>query len=162
MIEKALLGLEELDKTQVALAGGKGANLGELSRIDGIRVPAGFCVTTDAFRRIVAAAPTVEAALDRASLLSIEDREAVRAFSAEVRRAIEALALPDDLATAITGALVRLGDGSGYAGDPAPHPGLLGLALHRASRDLPDAQRHRTPEGGDGRRRSTDGSGRRG
>ncbi|MGO8896535.1 MAG: PEP/pyruvate-binding domain-containing protein, partial [Streptosporangiaceae bacterium] len=50
MIERYVLGLEEIDKTQVALVGGKGAHLGELSRIEGIRVPAGFCVTTDAFR----------------------------------------------------------------------------------------------------------------
>ena len=49
-----VVGFEEIDRTQVALVGGKGANLGELSRIDGIRVPAGFCVTTDAFRRIMA------------------------------------------------------------------------------------------------------------
>ncbi|HKI41037.1 MAG TPA: PEP/pyruvate-binding domain-containing protein, partial [Mycobacterium sp.] len=39
---------------QVAVVGGKGAHLGGLSRIDGIRVPAGLCVTTDAFRRIMA------------------------------------------------------------------------------------------------------------
>ena len=49
-----VLDFEEIDQTQVALVGGKGAHLGELSRIDGIRVPAGFCVTTDAFRRIMA------------------------------------------------------------------------------------------------------------
>ncbi|MFZ0189842.1 MAG: PEP/pyruvate-binding domain-containing protein, partial [Streptosporangiaceae bacterium] len=44
---------------QVALVGGKGARLGGLSRIDGIRVPAGFCVTTDAFRQIMAEAPSI-------------------------------------------------------------------------------------------------------
>ena len=49
-----VLGFEEIDRTQVAVVGGKGAHLGELSRIEGIRVPAGFCVTTDAFRRIMA------------------------------------------------------------------------------------------------------------
>ena len=54
MIARYVLGLEDINKTQVALAGGKGAQLGELSRIEGIRVPAGFCVTTDAFRRISA------------------------------------------------------------------------------------------------------------
>ena len=37
-----VLGFEEIDETQVALVGGKGANLGALSRIDGIRVPVGF------------------------------------------------------------------------------------------------------------------------
>ena len=36
MIERYVLGLEEIDKTQVALVGGKGAQLGELSRIEGI------------------------------------------------------------------------------------------------------------------------------
>ncbi len=51
-----VLGFEEIDVAQVALVGGKGANLRELSRIDGIRVPAGFCVTTDAFRRVMAEA----------------------------------------------------------------------------------------------------------
>ena len=54
MIGHYTLGLDEIDKTQVALVGGKGAYLGELSRIEGIRVPAGFCVTTDAFRRCTA------------------------------------------------------------------------------------------------------------
>ena len=44
-----MVGLEEIDEKQVALVGGKGANLGELSRIDGIGVPAGFVETTEAF-----------------------------------------------------------------------------------------------------------------
>ena len=34
-----VLGFEEIDQTQVAVVGGKGAHLGELSRIEGIRVP---------------------------------------------------------------------------------------------------------------------------
>ena len=59
MIERYVLGLEEIDKTQVALAGGKGAHLGELSRIEGIRVPPGFCVTTDAFRRVMTTVPRI-------------------------------------------------------------------------------------------------------
>ena len=69
MIERYVLGLEEIDKTQVALVGGKGAHLGELSRIEGIRVPAGFCVTTDAFRRIMTTVPWIDDRLDRLSRL---------------------------------------------------------------------------------------------
>jgi rifampicin phosphotransferase len=37
-----VLGLEQIDKTQVGLVGGKASQLGELSRIEGVRVPAGF------------------------------------------------------------------------------------------------------------------------
>src|SRR5215218_1569425 len=51
-----VLDFQEIDQTQVAVVGGKGAHLGELSRIEGLRVPAGFCVTTDAFQRIMASA----------------------------------------------------------------------------------------------------------
>ena len=42
-----VLEFQEIDQTQIAVVGGKGAHLAELSRIDGVRVPAGFCVTTD-------------------------------------------------------------------------------------------------------------------
>ena len=97
-----VLGFEEIDGTQVALVGGKGANLGELSRIDGIRVPAGFCVTTEAFRRVMADAPSIDDRLDRLSRLKPDDRETIRTLSAEIRRTIEAIAIPDDLAAAIT------------------------------------------------------------
>src|ERR687889_2502060 len=64
-----VLGSQEIDQTQVAAVGGKGAHLGELSRIEGINVPPGFCVTTDAFRRIMveimAEAPSIDDRLDR-------------------------------------------------------------------------------------------------
>ncbi|WP_260634637.1 phosphoenolpyruvate synthase [Streptomyces angustmyceticus] len=102
--------LQEVDETQVAAVGGKGAHLGGLSRIDGIRVPAGFCVTTDAFRRIMAEAPSLDDQLDRLARLDPDDREALRTLSAQIRRTIEEIAVPDDLAAAITRGLARLGE----------------------------------------------------
>src|SRR5436309_14552599 len=110
-----VLGFQEIDQTQVAVVGGKGAHLGELSRIEGIRVPAGFCVTTDAFRRIMAEAPSIDERLDRLSRLEPDDREAIRALSAEIRRTLEGIAIPDDLAAAITRPLARLGEQAAYA-----------------------------------------------
>src|SRR6266516_3416221 len=115
MIERYVLGLEEIDKTQVALVGGKGAHLGELSRIEGIRVPAGFCVTTDAFRRIITTAPWIDDQLDRLSRLDPDDRQAIRTLSAEIRRTLEGIAIPDDLAAAITRSVTRLGGKAAYA-----------------------------------------------
>ncbi len=110
-----VLGLQEIDETQVAVVGGKGAHLGELSRIGGIRVPPGFCVTTDAFRRIMGQAPSIDDRLDRLSRLNPDDREAIRTLSAEIRRTLEGIAIPDDLAAAITRALARLGEQAAYA-----------------------------------------------
>ena len=49
-MRRYVLGIDETDASQIAVVGGKGAHLGELARIDGVRVPAGFCVTTEAFR----------------------------------------------------------------------------------------------------------------
>src|SRR4030081_2320784 len=108
MTERYVLGLEEVDKTQVALVGGKGAHLGELSRIEGLPVPPGFCVTTDAFQRILADAPSSDDRLDRLALLSPDDRETIRALSLGVRRTLEGIAIPDDLAAAITRLLAQL------------------------------------------------------
>ncbi len=105
-----VLDLQEIDETQVAVVGGKGALLGELSRIEGIRVPAGFCVTTDAFQRIRAGAPSIDDRLDRLSRLEPSDREAIRTLSGEIRRALEGIAIPEDLASAITRSLARLGE----------------------------------------------------
>lgn len=105
-----VLDFQEIDQTMIAAVGGKGANLGELSRIDGISVPAGFCVTTDAFRRIMARVPSIDDRLDRLSRLKPDDREAIRDLSAEIRRALEEIAIPDDLAAAITDSLARLGE----------------------------------------------------
>jgi rifampicin phosphotransferase len=110
-----VVGFHEIDQTHVALVGGKGAHLGELSRIEGIRVPAGFCVTTDAFRRIMADAPSVTDRLDRLSRLKPDDREGIRALSAEIRRTLAGIAIPDDLAAAIVHPLARLGEDAAYA-----------------------------------------------
>jgi pyruvate,water dikinase len=110
-----VLGFKELDQTQVELVGGKGAHLGELSRIAGVRVPPGFCVTTDAFRRIVAEAPLIDRLLDQLSHLEPDDRDAIRELSSRVRRIILGVAIPDDLAGAITHSLAQIGEQAAYA-----------------------------------------------
>jgi phosphoenolpyruvate synthase/pyruvate phosphate dikinase len=114
MIEQFVVGLHEVDETHVAVVGGKGAHLGGLSRIDGIRVPAGFCVTTDAFRRIMAEAPSIDDRLDQLSGLNPE-APAIRTLSAQIRRVLEETAIPGDLAAAITRALAQFGEHASYA-----------------------------------------------
>ncbi|MEH1163772.1 rifamycin-inactivating phosphotransferase [Micromonospora sp. CPCC 205539] len=115
MTEQYVLDLQEIDESQAAVVGGKAAHLGGLSRIPDVRVPAGFCVTTAAFRRIMAEAPALDDRLDQLARLNPNDREAIRALSAEIRRTIEGIAIPGDLAAATTRALTQLGEQGAYA-----------------------------------------------
>jgi pyruvate,water dikinase len=64
-----VLSFQDIDKTKLMLVGGKGANLGELSRIEGIQVPDGFCISTEAFQRIIGETPSMNELLDQLSLL---------------------------------------------------------------------------------------------
>jgi pyruvate,water dikinase len=105
-----VLDFHDIDQTEVAVVGGKGANLGELSRIESIRVPPGFCVTTDAFQQVMTETPSVDDWLGQLSRLEPDDRKAIRVLSAQVREAIEATAIPEAVRTAITRSLARLGE----------------------------------------------------
>ncbi|MEU7732616.1 PEP/pyruvate-binding domain-containing protein, partial [Streptomyces griseus] len=115
MTDPYVVDLGEVDETRVATVGGKGAHLGGLTRIDGIRVPDGFCVTTEAFRRALAEVPSIDERLDELARLNPEDREAIRTLSGRIRAGIEGIAVPDDIAAAITGSLVRFGEDAPYA-----------------------------------------------
>jgi pyruvate,water dikinase len=110
-----VMGFEQIGRTNVADVGGKGVHLGELSRIDGIRVPDGFCVTTDAFQRVMAEAPSIGDQLDLLSRVKPDDRAAIRTLSAEIRHVVEGVAMPDDLVAAISESLARLGEQAAYA-----------------------------------------------
>src|SRR6478609_5432147 len=110
-----VLDFQKIDQTQVPLVGGKGANLAELTRIEGVRVLPGFCVTTDAFQRIMADAPTIDEQLEHLSRLELDDREAIRERSLEIRRTVEEIAIPDHLAAAIVNALARFGEQAAFA-----------------------------------------------
>ncbi|MFJ7413982.1 rifamycin-inactivating phosphotransferase [Streptomyces sp. NPDC098077] len=115
MTDPYVLDLAEVDETRVATVGGKGAHLGGLTRIEGIRVPDGFCVTTGAFERAMAHVPSIDDRLDELSRLGPEDGEAMRVLSARLRRTIEETAVPRDIEAAITGSLARFGEQAAYA-----------------------------------------------
>ncbi|MCE7069032.1 phosphoenolpyruvate synthase [Dyadobacter sp. CY327] len=106
---------KNIDKTQIHLVGGKGANLGELLRIPGVQVPDGFCVTTNAFKEIIANSPDIDMLLDRLALLHAEDRKAICAISAEIRGLIEATTIPAKISEEIGIHLHHLGESNAHA-----------------------------------------------
>ncbi|ACT91907.1 rifamycin-inactivating phosphotransferase [Dyadobacter fermentans] len=112
--DNAVVTLATIDRTQQALAGGKGANLAALARIDGIRVPDGFCITTPAFDRIVQQA-SIAALLDELAKLGTGDGAAIARVSAEIRACIEATAVPADIYEAIASHVRALGAGDAWA-----------------------------------------------
>jgi rifampicin phosphotransferase len=109
------MNLERVDRNDIADAGAKGAHLGELMRIDGIRVPGGFCVTTDAFARALTQMPSIADRFDQLSRLNPDDRQAIRTLSAEVRRAIADAPMPRDVVSAIGETVRRFGKQAAFA-----------------------------------------------
>ncbi len=108
-------GFQDIDRTKLMLVGGKGANLGELSRIEGIHVPDGFCLSTEAFQRIIRETPSINELLDQLSLLKVEDREKISELSAGMRRVIEGTAIPEDIQEEINRFLSLSGENNARA-----------------------------------------------
>ena len=110
-----VLGFQEIDKAKIMLVGGKGANLGELSKIEGILVPDGFCISTVAFKRIIEETPSINELLDQLSLLKLNDRDKIRELSGEIRRVIEGVVIPKDMQDEIAHFHSKLGEENAYA-----------------------------------------------
>jgi phosphoenolpyruvate synthase/pyruvate phosphate dikinase len=110
-----VLGFQEIDKTKLAMVGGKGANLGELSRIEGIQVPEGFCLTTEAYQEIIGDNGEFNSLLDQLSLLKADNREGIGEISAKIRKVIEGIAIPQGIDHEITRHLAQLGEKNAYA-----------------------------------------------
>src|SRR5437588_3028445 len=110
-----VLGFQDIDKTKIMVVGGKGANLGEISKVEGIRVPDGFCISTEAFQRVIGERPSINELLDQLSLLKVEDRHNISKLSGEFRRLIEGIAIPEDIREEFARHLSRLGEENAYA-----------------------------------------------
>lgn len=105
----------EIDRSKLALVGGKAANLGELAGMKGIHVPDGFCISTEAFKRILRETPRVDVLLDQLSGLNIQDRDRIRGLGSEIRAAIEGANVPNELDEEITGILSEADEANAFA-----------------------------------------------
>jgi phosphoenolpyruvate synthase/pyruvate phosphate dikinase len=106
----AVLGFPEIDESLLPVVGGKGANLGELSRIAGVCVPDGFCVTTDAYRAVVERNGEVSALVAELAGLQADDRAAIGVAAARIRAVIETLPMPAEIERPIRDRLALLGN----------------------------------------------------
>ncbi len=105
-----VLGFHEIEHTHVELVGGKAAHLAALTRVRGVTVPRGFCITTSAFQRTLRAAPALSASVEKLLHLALDDHESYQRQCAAIRRSLVEVALPNDIVAAVTDAVAQLGN----------------------------------------------------
>ncbi|MCC1488643.1 phosphoenolpyruvate synthase [Bacillus tropicus] len=105
----------EIEKGQLSLVGGKGLNLGELSNIQGIEVPEGFCVTTVGYEKAIEQNENLQTLLQQLTKLKLEDRAQIGEISKEIREVIMAVQIPSDVVEAVAHYLSRFGNEHAYA-----------------------------------------------
>lgn len=110
-----VLGLHEIEKTQLSLVGGKGLHLGELSKIQGMQVPEGFCVTTVGYQKAIEQNETLQVLLDQLTMLKVEDRDQIGKISRKIRQIIMEVDIPSDVVKAVAHYLSQFGEEHAYA-----------------------------------------------
>ncbi|AZH29633.1 phosphoenolpyruvate synthase [Paenibacillus sp. M-152] len=127
-----VLDFQEMDNTQLLLVGGKGLHLGALTKMEGIQVPEGFCVTTLGYQKAIEQNEIVHAFLDQLATLKVEDREQIDDISKKIRQAIMEVAIPSDVVKAVAHYLSQFGDEYAYAvrssatAEDLPHASFAG------------------------------------
>ena len=116
MSDALVVWLDDPDRASASVLGGKFASLAEMA-CAGFAVPAGFAVTTEAYRRFEAGTG-LEADARAARSVDPEDLAAVEEASARMTAAIEAAPLPDDVAVAVDAAYARLEELAGAPDTP--------------------------------------------
>ncbi|MCP4424112.1 MAG: phosphoenolpyruvate synthase [Chloroflexi bacterium] len=97
----------QLNKTDISIAGGKGANLGEMSAA-GFPVPPGFVLTTGAYDAFVQAHGLQRQIVDLARAVTADDPQSSAAAAEKIRALFLQRTMADDLAEEIMTAYGRL------------------------------------------------------
>src|SRR5262249_31351635 len=113
-MEPYTLRLDEVDATRLPDVGGKGANLGELTRA-GFPVPPGFCITTAAYREFVRQSTELNLLLDVLDGVAHDDLSRIGVLGGRIRTHLESLAIPAGVRSAVLAAWSRLGKEDAYA-----------------------------------------------
>src|SRR5699024_8732758 len=105
----------EIDQKWRTAVGGKGVNLGQLTKISDIQVPEGFCVTTKAFRKSIESNEDYQTLLEELTLLKADNRVKIGEVCREIREIILKAEIPDDTVKAVSNCLAKYGMNSAYA-----------------------------------------------
>ncbi len=106
--DKIILWLEELSKDDTPIAGGKGANLGELTRA-GVPVPPGFVVSAKAYRRFITETGLMDKIKNLLKDVDVSNAEELAKISQQIKNMILETPMPKDIEEAIKNAYRELG-----------------------------------------------------
>jgi phosphoenolpyruvate synthase/pyruvate phosphate dikinase len=110
-----VVSLRQVDRSWLMIAGGKATNLGELAAIKDISVPDGFCITTEAYKRVTKNNREIKSLLDELARLKANERENISVISEKVRGVIEAIPISAEIEAAIVGHLAKFDDMAAFA-----------------------------------------------
>ncbi|AGK60540.1 phosphoenolpyruvate synthase [Archaeoglobus sulfaticallidus PM70-1] len=102
-----VLWFDEIDKDDVPLVGGKGANLGELFRNE-IPVPNGFVVDSKTYRHFIEVTGIKEKIEKMLEGIDVEDTDALTKTSQDIRKLVESTPIPEEVAEEIMNAYRKL------------------------------------------------------
>ncbi len=92
--------LEDVTKDDIPIAGGKGANMGEMIRI-GLPVPSGFVITTSAFERLIQFHSVSDKIKTMLDVLNVEDTAMLMSTSKKIKELIVSLDFPNEIKSEI-------------------------------------------------------------
>ncbi|MCU7744886.1 phosphoenolpyruvate synthase [Priestia megaterium] len=127
-----VLSFQEIKDTQLSLVGGKALNLGALSKIQGIQVPEGFCVTAVGYQKALEQNETFQALLNQLTMLKADDRDQIGEISEKIRQIILEIKIPSDVVKAVIHSLSQFGEEHAYAvrssatAEDLPHASFAG------------------------------------
>lgn len=113
-MKKYVLSFKEIDKTTLPYVGGKGANLGEMTKA-GFPVPQGFCVTTRAYRAFIQQSSEINRLFDLLDRLNPDDLEQTRKLGQSIREHLQSIPMPEDIKVCILEAFHTAGKDKAYA-----------------------------------------------
>ncbi|MEM3126642.1 MAG: PEP/pyruvate-binding domain-containing protein, partial [Candidatus Woesearchaeota archaeon] len=87
---------KELNKNSISVAGGKGANLGEMTNAN-IPVPYGFIVTAQAYGNFIEKTKIKQKILDIVQNLNVEDNDKLQQASKDIEKIITTVEMPSDI-----------------------------------------------------------------
>ncbi|WP_316835469.1 phosphoenolpyruvate synthase [Pedobacter nutrimenti] len=108
-------GVTHESKATLDLLGGKAANLNALQHINGVEVPDGFYMTTEAYKETIGDNLDINNLLNELALLKVEDVLNINTISAKIRDTIEHLPISTAILKEIENCLLRIGDKTAYA-----------------------------------------------